>query len=88
MLQKAPKCSKKRPCPGGSPSCILLRTRSRPQPGLGGDALKGLGAPLKGSGMRVVLGCLGALASRLSNGPYWASSGLLLGLIGDSKWTY
>ena len=25
---------------------------------------------------------------RLSNGPYGASHGLLLGLIGDTKWTY
>ena len=36
-----------------------------------------------------VLGCsLGDLVSRLSNGPYGASYGLLWGLIGDAKWTY
>ena len=34
------------------------------------------------------LGCSGDIASRLSNGPYGASYGLLCGLIGDTKWTY
>ena len=31
---------------------------------------------------------LGDLVSRLSNEPHGASSGLLWGLIGDTKWTY
>ena len=35
--------------------------------------------------MYTILGCSGDLVSRLSNGPYWASYGLLLGLIGDTK---
>ena len=35
-----------------------------------------------------LLGCSGDLVSRLSNGPYGASYGLIRGLIGDTKWTY
>ena len=35
-----------------------------------------------------LLGCSGDLVSRLSNGPCRASYGLLLGLEGDTKWTY
>ena len=31
---------------------------------------------------------LGDLVSRLSNGPYGASYGLLQWLMGDTKWTY
>ena len=30
---------------------------------------------------------LGGVVSKLSNGPNWASSGLLLALIRDTKWT-
>ena len=35
-----------------------------------------------------LLGCSGDLVSRLGKEPYEASYGLLLGLIGDTKWTY
>ena len=35
-----------------------------------------------------ILGCPGDLVSRIGNGPYGASYGLLWGLIGDTKRTY
>ena len=36
----------------------------------------------------ILLGCSGDLVSRLSNGPYGASYGLLRWLMRDTKWTY
>ena len=45
----------------------------------------GTECPLNQEGL---LGCSGDLVSRLSNGPYGASYGLLWGLIRDTKWTY
>ena len=37
---------------------------------------------------QLLLRCSGDLVSRLSNGSYGASYGLLWWLIGDTKWTY
>ena len=63
-------------CPGflGEEHCIVTKRPGR-------RAWMFLGGEL-------ILGCSGDLVSRLSNGPYRASNGLLWWLVADTKWTY